>query len=376
MATATANPFDLLGDYDHDDPSTLIAAQQKKAEKAAAAAPPRAKKALAPAQPSTNSQAKLPSKPLPPAEAVKEARRGRGGSRAGGGRGSGRGRGGFNDRDNYRSDENGVLENGLRRRFVSSEDGEVEKPSGGGPRNTYRGARGGRPGGYLDGEPEEGERPARRQFDRHSGTGRGSGIKREGSGRGNWGTLTDQEQVKKPEEFINRGNMHAKFEENPVGEEDGVAVDKENAPAEIEEKEPEDKEMTLDEYEKLLEEKRKALQALQRTEERKVDVDKEFEFMQQLSAKKNDDDVFIKLGSERDSARRRDTADREDLTRRPAIINTFLRPAEEERQHNPGGRGRGRGGRDGGIGSGRTGAMNTTPPSIEDPGHFPTLGGS
>lgn len=54
-------------------------------------------------------------------------------------------------------------------------------------------------------------------------------------------------------------------------------------------------EMTLDEYEKLLEEKRKALQALQRTEERKVDVDKEFEFMQQLSAKKNNDDVFIIL---------------------------------------------------------------------------------
>ncbi|KAG1354383.1 putative RGG repeats nuclear RNA binding protein B [Cocos nucifera] len=290
-ATATANPFDLLGDYDHDDPSALIAAQQKKA---AAAAPPRAKKSLAPAQPSTNSPAKLPSKPVPPAEAVREARKGGGGSRVGGGRGSGRGRGGFNDRDNYGNDENG-----LRRRFGASEDGEVEKPSGGGPRNTYRGARGGRPRGYLDGEPEEGERPARRQFDRHSGTGRGSGIKREGSGRGNWGTLTDQEQVKKPEEFINRGNMYAKFEENPVGEEDGVAVDKENARGKIEEKEPEDK---------------------------------------------------------------------------PAIINTFLRPAEEERHHNYGGHGRGPGGRGARVGFGRTGTMNNTPPSIQDPGHFPTLG--
>ncbi|XP_008798814.2 RGG repeats nuclear RNA binding protein A isoform X2 [Phoenix dactylifera] len=372
MAAATANPFDLLGDYDHDDPSTLIAAQQKKA---AAAAPPRAKKALPPAQPSTNSLAKLPSKPLPPAEAAREARRGRGGSRAGGGRGSGRGRGGFNGRDNYGSDENGVLENGFRRRFGASEDGEVEKPSGGGSRNTYRGARGGRPRGYLDGEPEEGEWPARRQFDRHSGTGRG-GIKREGSGRGNWGTPTDQGQVKKPEEFINSVNMYAKFEEKPVGEEDGVAVDKENAPGETKEKEPEDKEMTLDEYEKLLEEKRKALQALQKIEERKVDVDKEFEFMQQLSAKKNNDDVFIKLGSERESARRRDAADREDSARRPAIINTFLRPAEEARHYNPGGRGRGRGGRGARGGFGRTGTMNTPPPSIEDPGHFPTLGGN
>lgn len=53
--------------------------------------------------------------------------------------------------------------------------------------------------------------------------------------------------------------------------------------------------MTLEEYEKVLEEKRKALQAL-KAEERKVDFDKEFESMQQLSGKKaNDDVVFIKL---------------------------------------------------------------------------------
>lgn len=51
--------------------------------------------------------------------------------------------------------------------------------------------------------------------------------------------------------------------------------------------------MTLEEYEKLLEERRKALQAL-KTEERKVDV-KEFESMQQLSSKKGSDDIFIKL---------------------------------------------------------------------------------
>lgn len=51
--------------------------------------------------------------------------------------------------------------------------------------------------------------------------------------------------------------------------------------------------MTLEEYEKLLEEKRKALLAL-RTEERKVDA-KEFESMQPLSNKKANDDIFIKL---------------------------------------------------------------------------------
>lgn len=55
--------------------------------------------------------------------------------------------------------------------------------------------------------------------------------------------------------------------------------------------------MTLEEYEKVLEEKRKALLAL-KAEERKVDVDKEFESMQLVvSKKKNDDEVFIKLVS-------------------------------------------------------------------------------
>lgn len=54
--------------------------------------------------------------------------------------------------------------------------------------------------------------------------------------------------------------------------------------------------MTLEEYEKVLEEKRKALQAT-KIEERKVDT-KAFETMQQLSSKKsNNDEVFIKLVS-------------------------------------------------------------------------------
>lgn len=54
--------------------------------------------------------------------------------------------------------------------------------------------------------------------------------------------------------------------------------------------------MTLEEYEKLLEDKRKALLAL-KPEERKVNLDKELESMQLLSNKKSDDEVFIKLVS-------------------------------------------------------------------------------
>ena len=59
---ATANPFDLLGDDDNDDVSHLIALQQQK--KAAA-------EKAAPADKSAKPAAKLPSKPLPPAQAGK-----------------------------------------------------------------------------------------------------------------------------------------------------------------------------------------------------------------------------------------------------------------------------------------------------------------
>lgn len=59
----TLNPFDLLEDVESDDPSLLIAATEKKIA---------AKKAAAPAPaPAPTSGAKLPTKPLPPAQAGK-----------------------------------------------------------------------------------------------------------------------------------------------------------------------------------------------------------------------------------------------------------------------------------------------------------------
>lgn len=54
--------------------------------------------------------------------------------------------------------------------------------------------------------------------------------------------------------------------------------------------------MTLEEYEKIRDDKRKALLSM-KTEERKVEIDKELQSMQQLSFKKRNDDVFIKLVS-------------------------------------------------------------------------------
>ncbi|RZR96351.1 hypothetical protein BHM03_00025354 [Ensete ventricosum] len=117
-------------------------------------------------------------------------------------------------------------------------------------------------------------------------------------------------------------------------------------------------EMTLEEYEKIREEKRKALLAM-KAEERKVEIDKELQSMQQLSMKKENDPIFVKLS---------------------LSINEFLKPSEGERYYTPGGRGRGRGRGDrgplrGSYGGGGSSFAAASAPSIEDPGQFPTLGG-
>ncbi|KAE8698111.1 plasminogen activator inhibitor 1 RNA-binding protein-like isoform X2 [Hibiscus syriacus] len=358
---ATQNPFDLLDD-DTEDPSLVIAAaEQQKLEK------PKKAPGSAPAQAQPAKPAKLPTKPPPPAQAVREARTepGRGGGR-GGGRGRGFGGRGFNRDSN-------AFSGGYRPSEEGEERKQTERRGGyGGPRGSFRG---GRRGGFNDGESGEGER-SRRVYDRRSGTGRGNEFKRDGAGRGNWGSPTDEVALENeenvPEDVKNIGT-----EKQPEVE-DAADASKENAANETEEKESENKEMTLEEYGKVLEEKRKALLALKTTEERKVDT-KEFESMQQLSNKKSNDEIFIKLagflsllllGSEKD---KRKDADKEEKTKKSVSINEFLKPAEGERYYGQGrGRGRGRGPR-GGYGGNTT--SNVSAPSIEDPGHFPSLGG-
>ncbi|PPD99940.1 hypothetical protein GOBAR_DD03040 [Gossypium barbadense] len=336
---AGLNPFDLLGDDDTGELSLLIAAQQKAVAATATAAAPKKGPAKSQAKMQPATQAKLPSKPLPPAQAGELS---------------------LLKRD-FANDENLFSNNAV------PEDGESGKPSErcgyGGPR-PYRG---GRRGGFSNGEDADGEQP-RRLYERRSGTGRGNELKREGSGRGNWGTQTD-ELAQVTEEVANEGERNL-GDEKPAGEEDARDANKESASNEPEEKEPEDKEMTLEEYEKVLEEKRKALQAL-KIEERKVDA-KEFESMQQLSNKKSNDEVFIKLGSDKD--KRKEAYDREERAKKSVSINEFLKPAEGERYYNPSGRGRGRGRGSRGFGGGNA-ARDVAAPSIEDPGHFPILGG-
>ncbi|XP_038682838.1 RGG repeats nuclear RNA binding protein A-like isoform X2 [Tripterygium wilfordii] len=333
---ATMNPFDLLED-DAEDPSQLIAAQQQKVAAATKKELGQGKPAAASAQ--QNKPAKLPSKPLPPAQAVRETKTEavRGGGR-GSGRGYGRARGGGGrgyDRESVFNKSS--YNTGAPAGQGAPEDGEAVKTSErrgfGGPRGPYR-------GDFSNGEAGDEER-TRRPFERRSGTGRG---------------VTEE-----------AANEKSPGDVKPVGEEVTTDLNKETPANESEEKEPEDKEMTLEEYEKILEEKRKALQAL-KTEERKVDV-KVFESMQQLSNKKGNDDIFIKLGSEKD---KRKEAEKDEKVKKSVSINEFLKPAVGGRYQGPGGRGRGRGSR--GF-SARDGTSNVRAPAIEDPGQFPTLGG-
>ncbi|XP_062232294.1 RGG repeats nuclear RNA binding protein A-like [Phragmites australis] len=365
---ASRNQFDLLGDVDNDDPSQLIAAAEKKA--------PASPKPAAPAS------AKLPTKPPPPAQAVREARNYGAPPRDGAGRGGpGRGRGGRGGRTAPRRDfgdaDANSFEGGYGGGFGDSgvargENGEGRQAERGrGPRQPYRG--GGHRGGYTDGQDGGDFGRPRRAYERHSGNGRGYEMKREGAGRGNWGTVTDEGIAQDTVDAVNIEEVAAvvkdekKPEDAPQSE---VGKDNEGAENEEEEKEPEDKELTLEEYEKVLEEKRKALLAL-KAEERKVEIDKELQSMQQLSVKRDADEAFIKLGSDKD-LKKKENAERDERAKKSLSINEFLKPAEGERYYSPGGRGRGeRGGFRGGYNCGYPGPA----PMIQDPSQFPTLSG-
>ncbi|RLN30371.1 plasminogen activator inhibitor 1 RNA-binding protein-like [Panicum miliaceum] len=366
---ATLNPFELLGADDNDDPTQLLAAAAAAKQKA------EAKKQAAAAATGKGAQpapAKLPTKPAPPAQAVRESRSGGAPSRGGYGRGErGRGRGGrgYGQNREYGSEDANGFQGGYGSgggARVGGEEGAQDR----GPRSPYRGGRGGRRGGYRDGEfGDDSERPFRRTYERHSGTGRGFEMKREGAGRGNWGTTTDEIIAQETAEGLKLD------EKAPVPEKQGALEDapqaeenKDNKDANEDEEKEEDKEMTLEEFEKIREEKRKALLAL-KTEERKVEVDKDLQSMQPLSTKKGNDEIFVKLGSDKD-ALKKENAERDERAKKSVSINEFLKPADGERYY--GGRGRGRGFR-GGYGGGYR--APPAAPAIQDQSQFPSLGG-
>ncbi|XP_040380170.1 RGG repeats nuclear RNA binding protein A-like [Oryza brachyantha] len=373
---ATMNQFDILGGDDIDDPAQLlakaaVAAQKAEAKKPAAAAAGKG------AQPAA---AKLPTKPAPPSQAVRESRDGGAPSRGGFGRGErGRGRGGRGYGQNR--DFGGEEMNGFQGGYggggggrAGGEEGAQDRERG--PRPPYQG---GRRGGFRDsGYGDDSERVPRRPYERHSGTGRGYEMKREGAGRGNWGTTADEilaqetGEALKLDEKAPVSEKQSPLEDAPQADEN---KDNKDATPKEEEKE-EDKEMTLEEFEKLREEKRKALLSL-KTEERKVEIDKDLQSMQPLSNKKENDEVFIKLGSDKDALKKKENAEREERAKKSVSINEFLKPAEGERFYGGRGRGRGRGDRGGFRGGYGEGHRYAAPPApeIKDQSQFPTLGG-
>ncbi|KAJ4881479.1 Hyaluronan / mRNA binding family [Raphanus sativus] len=109
------------------------------------------------------------------------------------------------------------------------------------------------------------------------------------------------------------GTGHGVTEESSTVVEKNLAVEKDGEATDTNKDTPE---ITLEEYEKVLEEATKV-------EKRKVDT-KAFEAMQQFSSKKsNNDEVFIKLGTEKDKR----PVEKEEKTKKSLSINEFLKPA-------------------------------------------------
>ena len=99
-----------------------------------------------------------------------------------------------------------------------------------------------------------GARPAKREFDRRSGTGRGREVKKGGRGAHNWGDATETPAAETPVE--EKPAVEGEAAEKPAAEEPVV--------------EEEDKEMSLEEYMKTMETRRTG-DAFETRKEREVD---------------------------------------------------------------------------------------------------------
>ncbi|KAJ4956592.1 hypothetical protein NE237_013375 [Protea cynaroides] len=310
--------------------------------------------------------------------AADDGTRGRGGRGRGRG-GRGRGRGGFNE-------DRGFGNEGVQ--GYGGSDNQVQGGAGDGWEET----------GESQGRPFRNEnRPFRNDYRNEGGERRSYGGERRryfgDRDGGRYGKVEEQVASEKKEEqgdlkdqSGNNGNS------NNVGEWAAAEITEVPKDADHDQKKPEqvashdaadkkspeeeevDNEMTLDEYEKLLSDKRKALEAL-KTEERKVTLDKDFELMQVIEKKKQET-LFIKLKSERDKLKKKDSLEKEEKARKPEPVNIteFLGDKYVGTAARGRGRGRGRGGSRGGRQGSEAAAAPA--PRIEDPGQFPVLGGT
>ena len=211
-------------------------------------------------------------------------------------------------------------------------------------------------------QPAEGERRGR-QFERHSGTGRGREIKKGGAGGRNWGKPGD-EAAPLP---------------TTTPEPTEVPADEEPAPVE------EDPSLTLEQYEALKAAKRSG-EAFQQKEARKVTST--IEGKAYKKGEDDGDDVYIKLGE--DQEKKKSAHTKQQKAKQVFEIDFNFRDASADapprRGRSEGGRGGGsfrgsrddsrrggapRGGRGGRPAPGGAGSINTA-----DQSAFPKLGGS
>lgn len=125
--------------------------------------------------------------------------------------------------------------------------------------------------------------------------------------------------------------------------------------------------MTLKEYEKKLEEKRKILESL-KTEERRVALDKELESMHMIE-KKNEEANSVKLNSAGEKLKKK-AVNHKDDSNAPKVKSYLFRPPSGGR----GGRYPSRNGTSEGAGAVRVvGKPAVPPPSFKDANQFPAL---
>jgi len=329
---ATNNPFDLLGD--DDDPVQVAAAAPVDAKKVEAKKPVKAEE-------------KSGSKPAADAApaAAKGSREGKGGKGKGGGRG-----GGYYNRED-------------------AQDGEMTGYQGRGGKGGKggKGARGKGYGGGGGGGDGEERRAPKRDHDRRSGTGRGNEVKRQGAGRGNWGSENELISADKPAE--EKADGEEATAEKPEGEEA-------EAP-----KEEEDNEMTLVEYEKAQEQKRLDFKNQFKAGTKDTKVDEAAFAEMAIVTKPAEEDQILQVGAKAAKAKKEVKKTEKETV---AVETNFHIPREETFSPRKGGKGDGRKGGKGqsGFGAGRGprgggrgGGKAYQAPDLSNESAFPTLGG-
>ncbi|RVW34399.1 RGG repeats nuclear RNA binding protein A [Vitis vinifera] len=376
------NPFALLGDEEDDDVSTLVAHVASKAGAAAAvprSLPPSVKKAEEPKFPvkqtdsgcNDKSYEQLWDKVFEQAQAIIasdffEQGRGRGGRGRGSGRngldGNGIDQSGNKRADGFQRSYGGS--NGYQRSSGGSNGYQNNNDEVGGNQRNYGGANGyqrnrGTGNGYQrnHGRDSYGNAVDER---RHGGGGGERVLNENHEPEDSNQIKIENEQIKSQGQMMmmmvvgnrrvtspkkeegdshetkegNHGNKeHEINDNNNSGGPEGETCTRNKKDADERKRAAVERQnqMTLGEYEKQLLEKRKNLPALQKTEGKRVIVDKEFESMQRID-KKKEDSLFIKLKTENDKLKRNSSFDKEEKVHKAVSIDEFLKPAEGGRR--------------------------------------------